>query len=492
MIPRDQCLEKAFHPRAVAIVGVSRNDVDSTPDYTGLKILRLLQGAGFEGQLYPINPSAATIAGVKAYPTVIAVPERLDLVIVAVPAAAVPQVLEDCAIAGALNVHICSAGFSETGEVEGAKIEKRVRDIALRGDFQVVGPNCLGYHVPSAHLNMYMNVPLAQGPVAFVSQSGGHAQTFVTHGPALGIGFSKVISYGNALMMDSTDFLEYLATDSETSIICLYIEGVKDGGRLIRLVREIGPSKPVIVWKGGLTSSGARAAVTHTSSLSGDKRIWEAFFKQTGAIGVDSIEEMADVTMTFLRLKPLLRANVAVLVGGGGNSVANADMCAREGVAVPALANETRMRLMKLLSLVNQSIVNPIDSPRVLYDPSLLRQVLDTVAADPLIDVIILHISTIFRRRASAETVAGFKKCIADFGKQDSSSKPVVVAMRAAETSGGEAEVLIREMREANITTYYSLRSACRALKLFAGYHAFMAQNRAGQPSAPQALTGRP
>jgi acyl-CoA synthetase (NDP forming) len=407
------------------------------------------------------------------------------LVIVTVPAAAVPQVLQDCATAGAPNVHICSAGFAETGEGEAAILEKRVRDIALKGGLQVVGPNCLGYHVPASRLKMYEYGGLTPGPVAFISQSGGHAQTFVEHGTALGINFSKVISYGNALVMDSADFLEYLATDPETGIICLYVEGVKDGGRLIQLVRETVPSKPVIIWKGGLTSSGARAAVTHTSSLSGDKRIWEAFFQQTGATEVDSIEEMADVTMTFLRLKPLLRANVAVFVGGGGNSVANADTCVKEGIEIPALTGETRTRLMKLLSLVNQSIVNPIDSPRVLHDPSLLQEVLQTVAADPLIDVIILHISTIFRRRASADIVAGVKKCVADFCRHDPSGKPVVVAVRAAEISGGEAEQLMREMREADITTYYSLHSACRALNRFAGYHAFVAQSRAEQPLAP-------
>ena len=409
-------------------------------------------------------------------PSVKSVPEPLDLVIVAVPATAVPQVLEDCATAGALNVHICTAGFGETGEAEGKAIEDRIREIALNSNLRVIGPNCLGYHVPSVRLNMYANVPLAQGPVAFVSQSGGHAQTYVGYGPAIGIGFSKVISYGNALMMDCTDFLEYLATDSETHIICMYVEGVKDGRKFSDLVRRINPQKPVIIWKGGLTSSGARAAVTHTASLAGDSRIWEALFKQTGAIGVGSIEEMADVTMTFLRFKPLLRANAAVLVGGGGNSVANADICVKEGIGIPALSGETRVRLMNLLSLVNQSIVNPIDSPRVLYDLSLLQRVLETVAADPLIDVIILHLSTIFRRRASAETLAKFKKCITDFCRQNSSGKPVVVAVRGAEMSGGEAELLIREMREADITTYGSLRSACRALKQFTGYYTVMAE----------------
>ena len=468
-------LQKAFNPKAVAIVGVSRDDVNPPPGYTGLRILRLLQAAGFEGRLYPINPKATTIADIQAYPSIRSVPEPLDLVIVTIPAPGVPQVLEDCVTTGAVNVHVCSAGFGETGEAEGKAIENKMREIASRGHLRIVGPNCLGYHVPAARLNMYQEVRLLQGPVAFLSQSGGHAQDYVGYGPALGIGFSKVVSYGNALMMDCTDFLEYLATDAETRIICLYLEGVKDGRRLIELAREVNRTKPIIVWKGGLTALGARAAVTHTASLTGDDRIWTAFFKQTGAIPVGSIEEMADATMTFLRLQPMLRARLAVIVGGGGSNVANGDICAQEGIEVPALSGETRIRLLKLLSLVNQSVVNPIDSPGVLYDPSLLRQVLESLGADPSVDLVILHISTFFRTRATAEVRARFKTCITDFCRQNP-SKPVVVAVRGSDRMGVEAELTVREMREADITTYSSLRAACRALKRFTSYHTFKSQ----------------
>jgi acyl-CoA synthetase (NDP forming) len=468
-------LQKAFHPKAVAIVGVSRDDVNPPPGYTGLKILRLLKAAGFEGRLYPINPKAATIDNIQAHPSIASVPEPLDLVIITIPARGVPQVLEDCAAAGAVNIHICSAGFGETGEAEGKALQDKVREIGSKRHLRIVGPNCLGYHVPAARLNMYQEVRLLQGPVAFLSQSGGHAQDYVGYGPELGIGFSKVVSYGNALMMDCTDFLEYLATDPETQIICQYLEGVKDGRRLMKLAKEISRTKPIIVWKGGLTAQGARAAVTHTASLAGDGRIWTAFFKQTGAVPVGSIEEMGDTAMTFLRLKPLLQTRVAVIVGGGGSNVANGDICAQEGIEVPALSGETRARLLRLLSLVNQSVVNPIDAPGVLYDASLLRQVLEALTADPSVDLVILHISTFFRTRATAEVKAKFKTCLADFRTQNP-GKPVVVAVRGSDRMGSEAELTIREMREADITTYSSLRAACRALKRFAGYHSFLAQ----------------
>ena len=476
MISRDQCLEKAFHPKAVAIVGVSRNDTNPPPGYTGLRLLRMQQAAGFEGRLYPINPSADTIAGVKAYPTVTAVPEPLDLVIITVPAAAVPGVLEQCVAVKAMNVHICTAGFGETGEGEAQQIQQRVQEIAVSGGLQVVGPNCMGYHVPSAHMQMYDGVPMLAGTTAFVSQSGGHAQDFAGYGPRIGVGFSKVISYGNGLILDSTDFIEYLAGDPATRIICLYVEGVKDGRKLLEVVRKTHPDKPVIIWKGGLTPSGTRAAATHTASLSGDGRVWDAFFKQTRATRVGSVPEMADLAMTFLQLKPLLRARVSVIVGGGGNNVAGADTCTEEGIEVPAFSPETRARLLQLMSLVNQSVVNPIDGAGIFRNLPLLQQVLETIAADPLIDVIILHLGPSFRKVATPETYAGLKKLVADFNRQNAHGKPVVAAIRSPETAGEDTEPFIRDIREAGITTYYSLRTACRALRRFAAYHALRAE----------------
>lgn len=467
-------LDRAFHPRAVAIVGVSRDDTNPPPGYTGLKILRLLRDAGFPGRLYPINPRATVIEGFPVFASVRALPGPADLVIITIPAQGVPGALEDCLAAGAVNVHICSAGFSETGEPEGRATEDRVKEIASRGHLRIVGPNCLGYHVPASRLNMYQEVRLLDGPVAFLSQSGGHAQDFVGYGPHLGIGFSKVVSYGNALLLDATDFLQYLADDDETEVICLYMEGTRNGPKLRSLAREISRAKPIIMWKGGLTSQGARAAMTHTSSLAGDGRVWEAFFRQTGVVQAGSIEEMADIAMTFLRLQPIARARAAVIVGGGGSNVANGDICAQEGVELPPLAPETRDRLLRLVSLVNQSVVNPIDSPAVPYKAPLLRQVLEALTDDPSVDLVILHMTPFFPRRATPEAMAAFKACVTDFGRRIP-QKPVVVAIRGSDRMGAEAEAMARDMRAAGITTYSSMRAACRALKRFADYHRFRA-----------------
>ena len=244
--------ERAFNPRAVAIVGVSRSSNQQFPGYTGLRFLRMLRDSGFEGRVYPINPRAGEVDGLRVYSSVTSVPEPLDLVIVAVQAPAVPRVLEECAAAGALNVHVCSAGFGETREAEGEGLESAVREIALRGGLHLVGPNCMGIHVPSVGLRMYEGVPLIRGPVAFISQSGGHGQTFLEHCAARGVGCSKVISFGNALILEASDFLEYLAGDPETRVICMYLEGIGDGSRFTRMDGRIswaGKTRPRPGWR---------------------------------------------------------------------------------------------------------------------------------------------------------------------------------------------------------------------------------------------------
>jgi acyl-CoA synthetase (NDP forming) len=473
----DPGFEAAFNPRAVAVVGVSRSERQEHPGFTGLRLFRILREHGFAGRIYPVNPKIGEIEGAQVYPSVTAVPEPLDLVIVAVPAASVPEVLEDCVTAKALNVHICTSGFAETGQEEGKRLESRMREIALRGGLRVIGPNCMGLQVPSVHMGTFGDVPLVQGPVAFISQSGGHVHWYLEAGSALGFGFSKMISYGNALTMDATDFLEYLATDPETQIVCMYLEGIKDGRRLVQLVRKLNLIKPVIVWKGGLTSLGARAASSHTGSLAGSKEVWDTFFKQTGAISVDSIEEMAEVTMALLHLKPSPERRVALMGSGGGSNVANGDICAKEGLDAPALTLETRAKLMEFVSLVNQSVMNPMDIFSIFGDAFLLRRVIELVAADPVVDIIILYVNVGAFEPAATTALGRIKKSILDLAPENLKGKPVVVAMRD-QAKVEAAEGFAQGLREGGIPVYDSLRGACCALSRFASYHEFVAESR--------------
>lgn len=468
---------EGFPPRNIAIVGVSRSEATSAPGYTGLGILCILIQTGFPGRLYPVNPYASVIEGLQVYPKVTDIPERLDLVIVTVPPAAVPEVVRDCVDAKALNVQICTSGFSETGLEEGKKLEEEIKRIALEGNLRIIGPNCIGFQIPSARIQMHADTPLVPGPVAFVSQSGGHARIFLLRGPELGLGFSTAISYGNALLLDSTDFLEYLRNDPETQIICLYLEGIKDGRRFMKLVKQLNPVKPVVIWKGGLTTSGARAAVSHTASLAGEKKIWDAFFKQTGAIEVGSVDEMANVAMTLLRLKPSTGKRAAVLAAGGGSSVATGDICAQEGIELQPLSEQTKTKMLEFISLVNQGVANPIDVPNVVMDYPGLVRAYEVLSADPVIDMVIIHLGAEFFMGKILDAMVELQKHVLTSADQNHRFKPLVVALS---NEGQEHDIVKyeRQLNETGVPTYGSLRTACRALNRFANFYKFLDEIR--------------
>jgi acyl-CoA synthetase (NDP forming) len=467
-------LGEGFPPRSIGVVGVSREGGTTVPGYSGLRIFRLLRDVGFEGPVYPINPKAEEIDGVKAYPDVTSVPEQLDLVIITVSAPIVPEVLEACLTAGARNVHICSSGFAEMGTPEGRALQDRITEIASRGRMRVIGPNCMGFHVPSARIKMFDEMEeFDQGPVGFISQSGGHAQTYLFQAPEFGIGFSKMVSYGNALTLDADDFLEYLGKDEETGVICAYIEGVKNARRVFEQVHAICPEKPIIILKGGLTEAGARAAVSHTASMAGEGRMWEALFKQTGAVSVGSLDEMAEATYCFLRLKPLSRMQAAVIGVGGGATVSNGDICAREGLVVPTLSPATIQGLSEFIPLVNQGIANPLDIPGVVFRSDALEKTLELLNADPEIDVVLMNIPSRIFSGALGDLLNAFVELVKGFEEKHPDGKPIVVALSEGARLG-MTETGVRGLRKGGITAFSSLPKACRALRRFAGYHQAM------------------
>ncbi len=467
---------KGFPPKNIAIVGVSRTDHFQHPGYTGYRLLQILKDGGFPGNIYPVNPKADFIDGLRAYPTVSAIPEPVDLVIVTVPAHIVPQTVEDCVAAGAANVQICTSGFAETGQEGGQQLSDQILQISRGQDIRIIGPNCMGFHVPAAKIQMFEEMPMDSGPMAFLSQSGGHARAFLLNAAHVGIGVSKVISYGNALMLDAPDFLEYLANDPETQIIGMYLEGVKDGRRFSDAVKRVSLRKPVIIWKGGLTEAGARAARSHTASMAGEKQVWEAFFKQTGAIKVGSIEEMVETAISFLNLKSSTGRRAAVISAGGGDTVAAGDMCAEEGIEVPSLSLQTQNSLLEHVYLINQGIMNPLDLPIVVHDLSIMRQAIPILAADPQIDAIILRIgSLLFVLGDPFPTKDEVIECLLEL-QQQIGNKPILIPI-TNDTHEEPVDIHVHDLREAGLTAYASFRGACRAFHRFTTYNQYMSES---------------
>lgn len=469
----DKDFERAFNPSSVAVVGASGSTIGSLPNGG---FINNFQKLGFEGHLYPVNPKFNEISGLHTYPNLVSIPEPLDLVIICTPARDVPAVLEDCISAGAKNVHIFTAGFSESGKEEGNLLEDRIKEIALKGNLKVVGPNCMGINVPGARMQTLHAFPIKSGSVAFLSQSGGHAIQFTGYAAGFGIGFSKIISYGNGSVMDSTDFLEYLASDPETKIITMYLEGVRDGKRFMKLVREINPVKPVIIWKGGKSEGGSRAAVSHTGSLAGNLTAWDSFFKQTGAISVNSLDELADVTMTLLYLTPPRGRRLGLILGGGGRGVSSADDCGAEGLVLPMLTPKTRNQLNNLIPPAGNSVRNPIDAYLILQQPAIFEQALGIVAADPMIDIILVDLDMNMLHAVDPSIIGKLEEILIRAARDYSFKKSLVALLgtqRGNPDINNERSRLRKELYREGIGIYRTMPRACRALAKFIAYHEF-------------------
>jgi len=477
-------LRPIFHPRALAVVGVSRDERKF-----GSLFLRALLDFGFKGKIYPVHPEGGEILGLKAYPAVRDIPEPVDLAAIMVPAPFVRAVLEDCLAKGVPAAEVFTSGFSETGDEKAAALEREIVSIARRG-IRIVGPNCFGIYCPASGLTLLPggNFQRESGPVAFISQSGGHAVEFAREGRGRGIRFSKVISYGNGCDLNESSLLEYMAQDDETKIVAMYVEGPREGRRFARLVKELAPRKPVIIWKAGLTPTGGRAVRSHTASLAGEKAVWDAFFEQTGAVPVRDLEELADTVLAFLHLPPTTGRRVAVVAGGGGLSVAAGDVCDRVGLELPPFDDAVQARLLEVLPAAGTSLRNPLDMGVPLVPARVFEPLLEVVAAADGVETIIAT-QGMFHVLGGTfgpppERREGFvQKLVAVPGRvRDKTGKPLVVVLPV---DGDEVEMidaekgrrLIRDQYlSVGIPSYPTLERAARAVANVAAYYAKLAQ----------------
>ena len=471
-------LDVAVNAKSVAVVGASRPRERGWPGMFGN-----MRNYGYAGRMYPVNPKLSDIDGIKAYPNLTSLPEPVDLVIVTVPAPLVPDVLRECVATGNKTVHIFTSGFKETGEEEGIRLQEEMETIALTGDLRVIGPNCMGFYVPKSRLLTWTAASTESGPVALISQSGGNTQDFTNYTTSrYGIQFSKAFSYGNALTLDSTDFLDYLSHDIETKIITMYLEGVKDGRRFVKLVTEINRRKPIIIFKGGLSESGARAVSSHTGALAGGEKIWQAFFRQTGAVLVESLEEMAEVTLAFHHLGKTRGRNTTVLGYGGGAGVSVADNCAKTGLELPTFSPTLINELRKLIPPAGSMIRNPIDAAVAFHNLNLMGDVLQLLAETDEIDNIIVSVP--FDWLYGAEEGGGYIEKVALYlaeeGRKRAGSKPMVVVWRQYEPRQEIRRwvpILENILLSAGIPVYEGVPRAVNALAKLTAYHAFQARH---------------
>ncbi|MBM2825147.1 MAG: CoA binding protein [Dehalococcoidales bacterium] len=322
---------------------------------------RVLTCPSLQGHLYPINPNAREVQGVKAYPTVVDVPEPVDLAVIAVPLPGLLDVVKDCVRKGVKAGIIITAGLAETGS-DGAELQEEIVQVARAGGMRFTGPNCNGHFNMSIDLStLRLEAPVERGAIGVISQSGGFGGHILMCGADMGAGFSKFISVGNEADLHFEDVLEYYGQDSDTKVITGYIEGLRKGKDFFRLAREITRRKPMVVVKVGKTDAGAQAARSHTSAIAGSDLIYDAMFKQAGVIRVETVEELFDTAAALLR-QPLPKGNrVGILSSGGGFACVTSDACARLGLEIAPLSPTTIERLNMVLP-PRWPHANPVDT----------------------------------------------------------------------------------------------------------------------------------
>ncbi len=379
-------LKPLFYPRNVAVVGVSNRG-----ESAGNRFLAVMRQFGYKGAIYPVHPTATEIDGLKAYPSVRAIPADVDFVNISAPARFVPQIMSDCVAKGVKAAEIFTAGFREVSE-EGRKLEMEIKKIAA-GKIRIVGPNCFGVYSPRGGLTLLPgpNYPRESGDIGVFSQSGGWVTDLIWGADAFGVKFSKVVSYGNGIDLNEASLLEYFEQDPETGVIAAYLEGVNDGPRFRDVVTRVNKKKPVIIWKGGLSETGKRAVNSHTGSLAGSKYTWDAFFKQTGAVRAQGFEELLDTAAIFHYLKPGSYRNLAFIGGGGGVGVAAGDICEDFGMKIPPSTAAIIERMSELIPAQGTSIKNPFDTGSPNTPGDILRKMIRVVSGWSAVDAIIVN-----------------------------------------------------------------------------------------------------
>ncbi len=426
----------------------------------------------FKGKLYSVQIAAEEIEGIKAlgvenYTSLLDIPEPIDLAIVAVPRAVSLAVLEDCIRKGVAAAHFFTSGFSETDTQEGIELEHLLTGKAEEVGFHLIGPNCMGIFNPKVGIRQspeqYSGVA---GTVGFIAQSGTHAIAFAREAHLEGVDINKSVSFGNGVVLDSTDYLEYFGGDPEIRAIGMYLEGVKDGRRFLNTLREVCARKPVVVWKGGRTVEGARAIASHTGSLAMPLAIWKAAVRQCGAINVNSMEELIDTVKALLCLPPVGGDRVAVVGGSGGQSVAVADVFAEAGLRLPLLAQESYDELAKFFTLIGGSYRNPVDTGNT--NRREMRRILEILQRDTNTDSIVFLATVRFGNPEQLETQVN---SLIDI--RGSTSKPVMAILYYAfspqevQQAGGT----MQRLQSAGVPTFLGLERGARALRNVLDYY---------------------
>ncbi len=467
-------LERAFNPKTVAVVG----------DKKAMGYMWLNCMSTFPGKLYSVQVDPNEIPGIEAmgvanYKSLAEIPEEIDYVLCAVPRPVAPRIVADCAAKKVGAVALFTSGFAETETEDGIAAQERVTKTAREGDLLLIGPNCMGIY--NRRLGVRHATDQAAGDagnVAFISQSGTHCINFSLVGAVHGVKCSKTVSFGNAVILDAPDYIDYFAQDPESEVIAMYIEGVKDGPRLLRSLKEAAKRKPVVVWKGGTTRAGSRAVYSHTASLATAPAIWDAAMRQAGVIQTDGLDETIDTVKALVYSKPTTGQRMGLIAMTGGQSVVITDAFESEGLEVPLLTAGSYEKLASFFNIIGGSYRNPLDAGGTIgmgFMPDNLRKLFEILDEDENVDAIAMEVGASFIARRLRQNPAMLDGMVDILAKhKEASPKPFLAICHPGHVEDVMADIRAR-LLERGIPAFTSFQAGARALRRAISYWRFRA-----------------
>ena len=451
--------ERILNPRAVAIIGASAD-----PTRIGGHPIKALKTAGFRGGIHPVNPKYREVAGLVCHPTAAAIGSPVDLAIIAVPAAQVPDAVRDCGRAGIAGAVVLTAGFRETGP-KGRALEDELVAVARETGVRVIGPNCQGLlsiqsRVWAVFGSVAEETELRPGRVSCAFQSGGFGYAIVNLAELQGLGFRYCVSTGNETDVSMPELIDAFLDDPGTGLVFGYLEGTPDARRLIDVgAKSLALGKPVLLWKGAQSDAGERAAASHTASMTGSYDLYRGAFRQSGIVEVHDVEEIVDVAKVAEQGRLPEGDGVGVLSISGGSGIVFADRAVREGLSLPQFTPETLAALNEIIPAFG-SINNPADvTAGVFNDLSLITRTVEIVLKDPGVHQLAILLASIPGPPAlrAAEAIVAAAR---------TTRKPVAVGWSGRRAKSEEAYAALEAGNVAVIPTPVRLADAMARLAL--------------------------
>ena len=480
---KNNVIDNLFNPESIALVGVSS---DTGKPSAAQWFLKSLINFGYKGRVYGVHPDGGEIYGVRVYTTVKEIPGQLDYVVSAIPARFTPGLMRDCAAKGVKVVHLFTSGYSEIEDKAGKELEDEVLNIAGKAGIRIIGPNCMGFYCPSAGVTFAGEYPEQEGfPrkagwLGLISQSGGNCIFCIREASSRGVFFSKAISFGNAADINESDLLEYMTDDPETKIIAMYLEGLADAPRFTKALKKAVSMKPVIINKAGNSETGARMCASHTGAIAGSASTWRSLLKQAGAIQVENMSELVDISVAISHLPLPAGRNVAVVGSGGGVGVQAADDVTRAGLKLPMLPDEVRRKLRDIYGSEAGSIFrNPVDVPPLAGREQYIQAV-RAIADSDAIDIVLMHFPfDLWALANRSMLIVPFTGIVTELA--GSIKKPLAIVLHYCVSAG--ATRLAREAQEEfvklGLPVFPSIPRAAAAINRYISYNEFKAARNA-------------